>query len=254
VRVATSSFRALLVDDEAPARRTLQLLLRPHRDVDVIGECTSGPEAVDVIRRTRPDLLFLDVQLPGFNGFEVLERVKQVPPSVIFVTAYDEHAIRAFDASAVDYLLKPFEDERFDRALERAKARVRQKRLEDLATGRPDATTPTSFPDRLAIRDSGRIHFVHTSEIDWIEAQDYYVQLHVGDRTYLIRDRMHLLEARLDPRRFVRIHRSSIVNIDRVKELQPFFHGEYTVLLEDGTRLKLSRNYRHHLELLLGRV
>jgi len=209
---------------------------------------------VDVIRRTRPDLLFLDVQLPGFNGFEVLERVKQVPPSVIFVTAYDEHAIRAFDASAADYLLKPFEDERFDRALERAKARVRQKRLEDLATGSPQATTPTSFLDRLAIRDSGRIHFVRTSEIDWIEAQDYYVQLHVRDRTYLIRDRMHLLEARLDPRRFVRIHRSSIVNIDRVKELQPFFHGEYTVLLEDGARLKLSRNYRHHLELLLGRV
>jgi len=209
---------------------------------------------VDVIRRTRPDLLFLDVQLPGFNGFEVLERVKQVPPSVIFVTAYDEHAIRAFDASAVDYLLKPFEDERVDRALERAKARVRQKRLEDLATGSPPATTPTTFLDRLAIRDSGRIHFVRTSEIDWIEAQDYYVQLHVRDGTYLIRDRMHLLEARLDPRRFVRIHRSSIVNIDRVKELQPFFHGEYTVLLEDGTRLKLSRNYRHHLELLLGRV
>jgi two-component system, LytTR family, response regulator len=175
---------------------------------------------------------------------------------VIFVTAYDEHAIRAFDASAVDYLLKPFEDERFDRALERAKARVRQKRLEDLGppVGSGQTTTPNSFLERLAIRDSGRIHFVRTSEIDWIEAQDYYVQLHVRDHTYLIRERMHLLEARLDPRRFVRIHRSSIVNIDRVKELQPFFHGEYTVLLEDGTRLKLSRNYRHHLELLLGRV
>ena len=252
-----SSFRALLVDDEAPARRTLQLLLRSHRDVEVIGECTAGPEAVDVILQTRPDLLFLDVHLPGFNGFEVLERVKDaVPPSVIFVTAYDEHAIRAFDASAVDYLLQQFEDERFDRALERAKARVRQKRLEDLGppVGSGQATTPNSFLERLAIRDSGRIHFVRTSEIDWIEAQDYYVQLHVRDHTYLIRDRMHLLEARLDPRRFVRIHRSSIVNIDRVKELQPFFHGEYTVLLEDGTRLKLSRNYRHHLELLLGRV
>lgn len=247
--IGSRSFRALVVEDEAPARRALQLLLASHQDVQVVGECSTGPEAVDLIQRTRPDLLFLDVHLPGFGGFEVLQRVKDaVPASVIFVTAYDQYAVRAFDTPAVDYLLKPFDDERFDRALERAKARVRHKPA-DL----PQPGSLQSFLERLAVRDSGRIFFVRASEIDWIEAQDDYVQLHLGDRAHLVRERMHYLEARLDPRRFVRIHRSSIVNIDRVKELQPFFHGEYSVLLEDGTRLKLSRNYRHRLELLLGK-
>jgi len=243
---SSPSLRALVVEDEAPARRTLELLLATHRDVDLVGECTTGPEAVEAIERIRPDLLFLDVHLPGYGGFEVLRRVNPCPTSVIFVTAYDEHALRAFDTPAVDYLLKPFDDERFDRALERARARVRQKQLEELASAKP-------FLERIAVRDSGRILLVRTSEIDWIEADDYYVQLHVRGRSHLLRERMHLLEARLDPRRFVRIHRSSIVNIDRVKELQPFFHGEYHVLLEDGTLLRLSRTHRDRLELLLGK-
>ena len=238
------NLRALVVDDEAPSRRTLQLLLANHRDLQLVGECATGPEALETIERTDPDLLFLDIHLPGFSGFELLDRVKtERPPTVIFVTAYDEHALRAFDASAADYLLKPFDDERFDRALERAKARVRQRELEELAP-------PL---DRLTVRDSGRIFFVRVAEILWIEAYDYYVQLHVNGQAHLLRERMHHLEARLDPRRFARIHRSTIVNIERVKELQPFFHGEYTVLLEDGTRLKLSRTYRDRLELLLGK-
>jgi two-component system, LytTR family, response regulator len=248
------NLRALVVDDEAPARRTLQLLLANHPDVQLLGECATGPDALETIERTDPDLLFLDVHLPGFSGFELLERMKtERPPTVIFVTAYDEHAIRAFDASAADYLLKPFDDERFDRALERAKARVRQRELEKLAPRLASLQTPIPFLDRLAIRDSGRIFVVRVAEIDWIEAYDYYVQLHLHGRAHLLRERMHHLEARLDPRRFVRIHRSAIVNIERVKELQPFFHGEYTVLLEDGTRLKLSRTYRDRLELLLGK-
>jgi two-component system LytT family response regulator len=238
------NLRALVVDDEAPSRRTLQLLLANHPDVQLVGECATGPEALETIERTDPDLLFLDIHLPGFSGFELLDRVKtERTPTVIFVTAYDEHALRAFDASAADYLLKPFDDERFDRALERAKARVRQRELEELAP-------PL---DRLTVRDSGRIFFVRVAEILWIEAYDYYVQLHLNGQAHLLRERMHHLEARLDPRRFARIHRSTIVNIERVKELQPFFHGEYTVLLEDGTRLKLSRTYRDRLELLLGK-
>lgn len=240
------NLRALVVDDEAPSRRTLQLLLANHRDVQLVGECATGPEALETIERTDPDLLFLDIHLPGFSGFELLDRVKtERPPTVIFVTAYDEHALRAFDASAADYLLKPFDDERFDRALERAKARVRQRELEELAS--------TPFLDRLPVRDSGRIFFVRVAEILWIEAYDYYVQLHLNGQAHLLRERMHHLEARLDPRHFARIHRSTIVNLERVKELQPFFHGEYTVLLEDGTRLKLSRTYRDRLELLLGK-
>jgi two-component system LytT family response regulator len=222
-------------------------LLANHRDVDLIGECTTGPEAVEAIERMRPDLLFLDIHLPGFGGFEVLERVKNAPPTtVIFVTAYDEHAVRAFDTSAADYLLKPFDDERFERALERAKARIRQRQLEDLAPTRP-------FLERIAVRYSGRILLIRVTDIDWIEADDYYVQLHVHGQSHLLRERMHHLEAQLDPHCFVRIHRSSIVNIERVKELQPFFHGEYHVLLQDGTRLRLSRTYRDRLELLLGK-
>ena len=243
---ASPSLRALVVEDEAPARRTLELLLAMHRDIDLVGECSTGPEAVEAIERIRPDLLFLDVHLPGYGGFEVLQRVNPCPTSVIFVTAYDEHAVRAFDTAAVDYLLKPFDDERFDRALERARTRVRQKQLEDLVSAKP-------FLERIAVRDSGRILLLRTSDIDWIEADDYYVQLHVRGRSHLLRERMHLLEARLDPRRFVRIHRSTIVNIDRVKELQPFFHGEYHLLLEDGTRLRLSRTHRDRLELLVGK-
>src|SRR5262249_44916292 len=246
------NLRALVVDDEAPARRTLQLLLANHPDVELVGECATGPDALETIDRTEPDLLFLDVHLPGFSGFELLQRLKtERPPTVIFVTAYEEHAVRAFDASAADYLLKPFDDERFDRALERAKARVRQRDLEQLPPRR--LQTPIPFLDRLAIRGSGRIFFVRVAEIHWIEASDYYVQVHLHGRAHLLRERMHHLEARLDPRRFVRIHRSAIVNIERVKELQPFFHGEYSVLLEDGTRLKLSRTYRDRLELLLGK-
>jgi len=268
VSSTTPSLRALLVDDEAPARRTLQLLLASHRDVQVVGECASGPEAVAAIESSRPDLLFLDIHLPGFNGFEVLQRVQDaVPPSVVFVTAYDEHAIRAFDEQAVDYLLKPFDDERFHRALERAKAKVRHRQLEGLArqmaavqASAKDEPTPSAsgrhrepeFLERVAVREAGRIFFVRASDIDWIEAQDYYVQLHVADQTHLLRESMRNLEARLDPRRFVRIHRSTLVNLDRVSELRPFFHGEYTVILNDGTQLKLSRSYRDRLELLLG--
>jgi two-component system LytT family response regulator len=222
--VATDALRALVVDDEAPARRSLQILLESHPEIQMVGECASGPEAVEAIERYRPDLLFLDIQLPGFNGFEVLRRAKVAfLPNVIFVTAYDEHAIHAFDVQAVDYLLKPFEDERFELALERAKSRIRQSHL----------NVPSPL-ERLAVRAAGRILLVRVSDIDWIAAQDYYVELHVGGQSHLIRERMHNLEARLDPHRFVRIHRSSIVNIARVKELRLAPHGEYRVLLHDG--------------------
>lgn len=259
--------RAFLVDDEAPARRTLRELLQPHSDVEVVGECATGPEAVEAIKAARPDLLFLDIQLPGFSGFEVLQRLrKDVPTAVVFVTAYDEHAIRAFEVQALDYLLKPFDDERFLQALERAKLRVRQQRLEALAgemvstlgekgnqaTAQVQSDASPEYLKRIVLRDAGRISFLEVAEIDWIEAQDYYVQLHAGGKSHLLRETMRNLERQLDPRRFVRIHRSAIVNIERVQELQPFFHGEYTVLLRDGTRLRLSRNYRNQLRVFLG--
>ncbi|HEU5041935.1 MAG TPA: LytTR family transcriptional regulator DNA-binding domain-containing protein [Gemmatimonadales bacterium] len=254
--------RTLIVDDEALARDTLRRLLSGDGDVEVLGDCAGGEEAVRQIRETEPDIVFLDVQMPEVDGFEVLRRVRPSRvPALVFVTAYDAYALRAFEAEALDYLLKPFDDERFYRVLERAKARVREQRAHRLA-GRlvaelgeppgPLSAPAQAYAERIAVRQEGRVVFVRVDEVEWIEAADYCVRLHAGGRVHLIRESMRELEARLDPARFVRIHRSALVNLARIRELEPHFHGEYVVVMQDGARLRLSRGRRDHLHRLLG--
>ena len=235
---------ALIVDDEPLARETLRLLIGRDPAVRVVGECGSGAEALDAIGRGDVDLLFLDVQMPDLDGFATLARLQR-PLTTVLVTAFAEHAVRAFDLDVADYVLKPFDDHRLARALDRAKRRARER------IG--DRGEPTEAPlERLVIRTGTRIASLPVDDIDWIEAQDYYAEIHAGGRTYLVRQAMHRLAAQLDPSRFVRIHRKTIVNVSRVKELEPMFHGEHVVFLRDGTRLKLSRTFKDQLDRLLG--
>jgi len=254
--------RTLIVDDEPMARASIRVLLGADPEIELVGECSSGADAVTAIAARAPELVFLDVQMPRMTGFEVLAAVGQARRFVVvFVTAYDSYALDAFDVHALDYVLKPFDDRRFHRAVERAKDQIRHARLDHLASelvhamaGPAPADQPgaADHGERIAIRDGGRTVFVPLSEIDWIEAADYYVQLHVGAKSYLHREPMRDLEARLDPRRFVRIHRSTIVAIDRVAELRPSAHGDHCVRLRDGTDLKLSRARRSQLRALLA--
>jgi two-component system LytT family response regulator len=267
--------RVVLVDDEPWARKGLRVLLEPVPGVEIVGEAGNGAEAVEVIRDAAPDLVFLDVQMPEMDGFGVLRALgPERTPAVVFVTAYDEHAVRAFDANAADYLLKPFDDERFHRALDRARARVGDRRVRELASrlatllaasgaespapppAPPPPTTEAApsagYSDRIVLKSSGRITFLEVASIDWIEAADYVVRLHAGGATHVLREPISDLERRLDPRRFFRIHRSTIVNLASVKEMQPLFHGEYAVIMRDGTRLRLSRSRRERLQSLLG--
>jgi two-component system, LytTR family, response regulator len=248
---------ALIVDDEKPARQRLRDLLEKHSGVSVVGECASGAEAVRLIRETRPELLFLDIQMPVLGGFDVVEQVGAARmPVTVFVTAYDAYAVRAFEASALDYLLKPYSDERFDRCLTRALAHVRTQQREEmsrrlikmLAREHTDQMASSGHLDRLLVKAGGRVLFLPTEDIDWIEAAGVYVQLHAGSRKFLHRASLNDLEASLDPQRFIRIHRSAIVNLSRVQELYPHSHGDYVAVLKDGTRLKLSRSYRPKLE------
>ena len=233
--------RALIVDDEPPARRNIALLLEREPDVEIIGECGSGNDALAAIRSLSPDLLFLDVQMPECDGFDVLEMLgSKMPPAIIFVTAYDQYALRAFDAGALDYLLKPFDNARFERAITRAKDKIRLSR---------HAAPKT---DRLVIKSGGQVFFVKTSEIDWIEADDYYACLHVGPRNHLLRRSLAELEQDLDPALFCRIHRSAIVNINQIKNLKLNPDGEYNVVLENGSELRLSRRHRKDLQSRLG--
>jgi two-component system LytT family response regulator len=228
--------KAVIVDDEPLARRALRQLVSEDPEVTVAGEC-SGVEAPELILRTRPDILFLDIQMPEVDGFEVIERVgPDTVPAVVFVTAHDEHALRAFDAQALDYLVKPFDDRRFFTALQRAKERARSR------PPRP------AYVSRFLVRSREKIVFVKATEIDWIEAADYYVSLHSAGKSHLLRKSMAELEKELDPGTFIRVHRSAIVNIDRVKELHPLFRGDSIVVLEDGTKIRLSRARRPEFE------
>lgn len=246
--------RVLLVDDEPLARRSLRHLLLADPDVEVVDECGDGAAAVAAIDELAPDLVFLDIQMPEVDGFEVLARLPaHLSPEIVFVTAYDRYAVRAFEVRALDYLLKPVARERFATALERAKRRVRRRaepRWQSLA-GAPTGRPPGAFLSRLPVRLNGRVRFVPVREIDWIEAADYCARLHVGSRSYLIRKSMQSLERDLDPTRFVRIHRSTIVAVDRVAELRRLDHGAYRVLMRDGTELRLSRGRRRALKRLL---
>ena len=232
-----ATISALVVDDEAPARRYLTLLLRKDPDIGSVIECGSGLEAIEEIRRSRPDLVFLDVQMPECDGFDVLELLgADLPETVIFVTAYDTYALRAFEAGALDYILKPLDEARFSRALERAKGR--------LARGTPYHAHSVR---RIAVKSRGQTLFIKASEIDWIEAANYYACLHLGGVTHIVRRTIHELEQDLDARTFFRIHRSIIVNLDRVRGLEMQESGEYEVVLDSEIRLKLSRRLRKRL-------
>jgi two-component system, LytTR family, response regulator len=236
-----NKIRTVVVDDEPLARSNISVMLKHDPEIDIVRECGSGMEALAEIRNTKPDLLFLDVQMPECDGFDVLELLgRDLPPAVIFVTAYDQYALRAFEAGALDYLLKPFDNDRFGRALGRAKERILHGR-----------DTPRRM-ERLAIKSAGHVSFVKLFEVDWIEAADYYACLHVGTRTHLLRRSMAELDQELDQAVFCRIHRSTIVNLDRVQGLKLSVDGEYEVVLDNGTRLRLSRRYRKHLQERLG--
>jgi two-component system, LytTR family, response regulator len=294
--------RTLVVDDEPLARDGVRLRLEREADFHVLGERGNGVEAVDAIRSLDPDLVFLDVQMPGLTGFEVLQELGPARmPAVVFVTAYDQYAIRAFEANALDYLLKPIDDERFGAALGRVRRRMAEQRDGELgrrlaalladygmgaapapgpvsvdagtpansamptyAVSEPAATPepmpqarngddrPARFADRLVLKDAQAVTFLPVADLDWVEADGDYMRLHAAGKSRLMRCTMAELERKLDPDRFARIHRSTIVNVDRIREMRPSFHGEYTVVLRDGTRLKLSRSYRDRLQVLVG--
>ncbi len=272
--------RVLVVDDEPIARRRVRRLLRLEPDVDVVDEVGSGAEAIEAMKQQRPDLVLLDVQMPDIDGFGVVDAmgVDQMPPT-IFITAFNEYALRAFDVHAIDYLLKPFDPERFRSAFQRARAHLEQvssaeqgrkiRALLEQVLGEDRAAalaaqgltngnggtataiapaTRTRFLDRLMVKHDGRVFFVKVSDVDWFEAAGNYVRVHTGKTDHLIRETMHHVESQLDPTMFVRIHRAVIVNIDRIRELQPWFAGDYIVILRDGRQLKLSRTYREHLQ------
>jgi two-component system LytT family response regulator len=252
----------LIVDDEPAARAAISSLLADDAEVSLVGECADGRSALRAIRDDAPDLLFLDVQMPEMDGFALLREVDPDElPVVVFVTAYDQYALRAFEVHALDYLLKPFDDERFREALARAKQQVRHGKLSAVSqqllalldgAGRP-AAGEGRYLKRLVIKSGGRVTILAVRDIDWIEAEADYVKIHTGRAWHLLRETMKHLETQFDPARFVRIHRSTIVNVERIKELQPYFRGEYVVILHDGTSLKLSRGYKEHLEATLGR-
>lgn len=250
--------RALIVDDEPLARERIADLLANDAEVEIIGECGDGLAAVAAIEHHKPDLLFLDVQMPELDGFGVLEAIEEArAPVIIFVTAYDQYALRAFEVHALDYLLKPFDRERFDKALQRAKHQIARERggavNRELVALLADLKARPKPLERLVIKAGGRVFFLRVDEIDWIESAANYVKLHVGKESHLLRETINGLAAKLDPDKFIRIHRSIIINLERVKELQPWFHGDYVVILQDGTQLTSSRNYREHLRKLLGK-
>jgi two-component system LytT family response regulator len=250
--------RAVIVDDEPLARERLRMLLASEDWIEVIGECKDGLSAVASIQKLQPELVFLDVQMPGATGFEVIQAIgAEKMPFVIFVTAYDRYALRAFDVHAIDYLLKPFDRERFQQALLRAKQQLERRSTGDLERRLlqlvQDLKPVQQKLERFVIKAGGRVFFVRADEIDWIEAAGNYVKLHVGPEAHLFRETMNALESQLDADTFFRVHRSHIVNIERVRELQPWFNGEYVVFLKDGTRLTLSRGYREKLQDRIGR-
>jgi two-component system LytT family response regulator len=251
--------RILIADDEPLARERLKMLLVGQEGFEVVGECHDGPSTIDAIRRTKPDLVFLDVQMPGANGFDVVSALgEEELPLFVFVTAFDTYALKAFDVHALDYLLKPFDRERFLQALARARQQLERPSNSDLrsrllALVRDLEPAPQRL-ERFVIKSGGRVFFVRADEIDWIEAAGNYVKLHVGTETHLLRETMNAVEAQLPRETFYRIHRCHIVNIERVKELQPWFNGEYVVFLRTGARLTLSRGYREKLQDRIGRT
>jgi len=251
--------RVLIVDDEPLARKRLRELLKDDSEIAIIGECANGDETISATRELAPDLIFLDVQMPGIDGLAVSETLDgRQSPLVIFVTAYEQYAVRAFDVQAVDYLLKPFDRARFAQALQRAKERLREKRRDDVNLQILDLLSEIKdkpqYLDRLVIKNNDRVFVLKSDEIDWIEAEGNYVRVHFGKQSSLIRETLTGLAAQLDPRKFPRIHRSRLVNIDRIQELQPWSHRDWRIILRGGAELRLSRNYRDQLHQLLGKL
>jgi two-component system, LytTR family, response regulator len=249
--------RTVIVDDEPLARRGIRAQLKEEKDIEIISECRNGKEAVVAIETQSPHLVFLDVQMPELDGFGVLDAIGvERMPAVIFVTAYDRYALRAFEVHALDYLLKPFDDERFARAIQRVRRQIERQSIDDLSRRLQglldDMQTARKHVERLVIKSAGRIFFLGVGEIDWIEAADNYVRLHAGRESHLLRETMNSLEKKLDPDQFVRVHRSRIVNIRKIKELQPLFRGEYDITLRDGTRLESGRGYRERIRKLFS--
>jgi len=258
--------KTLIVDDEPLARRNLRLLLERDPQIEVLGECRNGKEAVKAIEASRPDLIFLDIQMPEMDGFDVLESVgAEHIQAIVFVTAFDQYALKAFEVHALDYLLKPYDDLRFTQALQRAKSQIESREinkvskrllalLEERESHKGSSTALKPYLTRVMIKLASRVILLRVDEIDWIEADGNYAKLHVGKKAHLLREKMQELESQLDPQRFVRIHRSIIVNLERIKELHPHFNGDYIVVLEDGSQLKLSRSRRESLESRLRAV
>jgi two-component system LytT family response regulator len=243
------SYRALIVDDEPLARQRIRQMLQGEADVEVLQECANGIEAVEAIEKLSPNLIFLDIQMPELDGFGVLEAVgPEHMPATIFITAYDQYAVHAFEVNAVDYLLKPFDKERFQKTLQRIRdvktnpsEQADEKRMEDLLT---EVRKDQPYLERILVRVGDRQALVKVSQVQWVEAEDNYVRLHVEGGSHLLRQTMNAMSGKLDPHQFRRIHRSAIVNLDFIKELQPWSSGDYLVVMRDGTRLTLSRTYR----------
>jgi two-component system LytT family response regulator len=259
VTTSATQIRVLLVDDEPLAREMIQEMLAGDPSVEIVGGCAGGAEAVAAIKEHAPDLIFLDIQMPEASGFEVLEALKNgYTPHVIFVTAYDQYAVRAFEVHALDYLLKPFDRERFEASWQRVKEHILKEkggRLDErILTLLEELKAESKYLERLVIKSGGRVFFLEAGEIDWIEAEGNYVSVHSGKKSHLLRETISSLEAQLDPKKFRRIHRSAIVQLDKIKELQPWFHGEYRIILHSGAELMLSRNYRENLQDALGKV
>ena len=254
-----NSIRCMIVDDEPLARRRLRRLLRDHADVEIIAECRSGREAVEAIEQVRADLVFLDVQMPVVDGFDVIAQVgvEKMPP-VVFVTAFKEHAIRAFEVNALDFLLKPFDAERLGRSLERVRKQTSARAVDNaelyrrLLTAVGKIEAGRSYLARVLVKSGGRVVFLRTDDIDWIGAAGKYVRLYCGADYHLLRETVNELERKLDPRRFVRIHRSTIVNLDSILEFQKHFHGDLKAILNTGAELTVSRRYRANLEAQTG--
>jgi two-component system LytT family response regulator len=251
--------RAIIVDDELLGRERIAGLLQKHPEIEVIAECENGTDAVIKITEETPDLVFLDVQMPELDGFGVLASLElEVMPAVIFVTAHDKFALKAFEVHALDYLLKPFDRERFDSALQRALNEIGRRQsgqlTKQLTNLIADLKPERKGLERLTIKADGRIFFIKVEDVDWIEAADNYVTLHVGPDKHMMRETMASLENKLPEEKFVRISRSAIVNMEVIKEMQPLFHGDYAIILKDGTKLTLSRNQREKLQKILGKV
>lgn len=245
--------RLLIVDDEPLAREKIREMAKDDPELEIIGECFNGEQAIAAVRSLRPDILLLDVQMPVMGGFEVLETLApENLPLTIFVTAYDQYAVRAFDVHAFDYLLKPFDRERFRVAIQRAKEQLHRDKHNGLDVRilalLEQIKAKTRYQARLVVKTGGRVYFLETDEIEWIEAEGNYVNIHTAKKAYLLRETISSLASQLEPKKFIRIHRSTIVNISSIRELQPWTHGEYQVILHNGKQLMLSRNFRENLQ------